>query len=61
MAQRERLLHRRAPQVERAVAQPQVLVDLDVLVDRERRRLGVGEDLELGDGELDLAGRAGSG
>ena len=29
----------------------------DVLVERERRRVRVGEDLELGDGELDLAGR----
>ena len=47
-----------AAQVERAVLEPQHLVDLDVVVvDRERRRLGLREQLELGDRELDLAGR----
>ena len=38
MAQRERLLHRLAAQVEHAVPQPQQLVDLLAVVDRERRR-----------------------
>ena len=35
--------------------QTQVLIDGAVLVDLERRRLGVGEDLDLGDVDLDLA------
>jgi hypothetical protein len=44
-----------APQVEVAVAHPHELVDLAVLVDRERRRVGVGELVGRGDVELDLA------
>ena len=56
VAQLQRLAHRRAAQVERAMAQAEVLVDGTVLVDLERRRLGVGEDLDLRDVDLDLAG-----
>ena len=55
--QRERVLHRLASQVERAVAQPEVLVDRLPLVERERRRVRVGQQLELGGRHLDLAGR----
>ena len=46
-----------AAQVERPVAQARELVDRALLVDRERRRVGLGEQLEVGDRELDLAGR----
>src|SRR3712207_7718891 len=55
---RSRTLHRLAAQVERAVSQPQQLVDVGVLVERERRRLGLGELLERVDLQLDLAGRS---
>ena len=48
VAQRQRVAHALAPQVEHAVAQAQRLVDLDVVVERERRRLGLGEPLGLG-------------
>src|SRR5438093_1562896 len=48
----------RAPQVEVAVAEPQVLVgEVDLLVDLERQRLGARQHLELRAFELDLAGR----
>ena len=41
-------LHARAAQVEVAVPQPQHLVGVDAVVDRERRRLGLVEHLERG-------------
>ena len=56
MAERERSLQRRPSQIERPVPEPQALVDGVALLERERRRIGVGEDLELSHGELDLAG-----
>ena len=51
--------HRRAPQVEVAVLQAQRLVDLAALrgLDLEGRRLRLVQHLELGDADLDLAGR----
>ena len=52
----EVLRHLRPAQVEVAVAQPEVLVDLDALVEREGRRLGLVEDLEAGGGDLHLTG-----
>ena len=39
------------------MAQPQHLVGVDAVVDRERRRVGLVEHLEHGGGDLDLAGR----
>ena len=56
MAQLDRVAHALAAQVEVAVAQTQRLVDRLVRVDLERRRLGVGEQLDLLHGQLDLAG-----
>ena len=49
-------LHPLAPEVEVAVAQPDVLVDV-LLVELERQRVGARDDLELVDLDLDLAGR----
>ncbi len=50
--------HRLAPDVEVAVLQPKALVDRLVrLVDVEGRRLRLGQDVDLGRLELDLAGR----
>ena len=56
-ADAEVALHRRAAQVEVAVPQPQHLVDVDAVVERERRRLGLVQHLERGRADLDLAGR----
>ena len=50
-------LEPRAAQVEIAVAQPQHLVGLDPLVDRDRRRVGCVEQLDGRGRHLDLAGR----
>ena len=50
-----RVAHALATQIQCAMAQAQRLVDVGVLVDRERRRLGVGQELEVGHVELDLA------
>ena len=55
VAQGDGVLQRRAAQVQGAVAQAQVLIHGAVLVDREGRRVGVGEDLQGAHGELDLA------
>jgi hypothetical protein len=57
VAQEHRLAHPVAAQVDHAVAQAQRLVDRAVLVDRERRRVGLGELLDAADVDLDLAGR----
>jgi hypothetical protein len=52
------LLHPLASQVEVAVLQADVLVDVvGAGVDRERWRLGLAEDLDLAVADLDLAGR----
>ena len=57
-AQQEAVGHRLAAEVEVAVLQAEALVDRRVrLVDVERRGLGLGQDLDLGGPELDLAGR----
>src|SRR4029079_1113546 len=56
VAQDHVLLDPRTPQIEIAVAQPHLLGDLRVLVDRERRGLGVVEQADLARVELDLAG-----
>ena len=53
----EVVAHALPAQVEVAVAQAELLAHRVVLVDLERRRLGVGEQLELGGDELHLAGR----
>jgi hypothetical protein len=57
VAQHERLAHDLAAQVEVAIAQAHGLLDRAVLVERERRGLGHGQALGLGDLHLDLAGR----
>ena len=57
VAQHERLDHVAAAQVERAVAQAQRLVERDVLVERKRRRLRLGQQLHVADLQLDRAGR----
>jgi hypothetical protein len=56
-AKRQGVAHRLAPEVERAVAQPQRLVDIGVLVEREGRRRRGREDVDLAHRQLDLAGR----
>ncbi|GAB4002358.1 hypothetical protein GCM10029992_40320 [Glycomyces albus] len=55
-AQADRLVGGGAAQVEVAVAQSHVLGDVDVLVDLERQRGGLGQDGERVGGDLDLAG-----
>ena len=57
VTERERALKRRAAEIEGTVAQSDDFVRVSAVVDRERGRLGVGEDLELGHRELDLARR----
>src|SRR5690606_15235519 len=49
-------LHAAAAQVDVAVAEPDGLVGLDAVVDRERRRLGRAQDLDRAVPDLDLAG-----
>ena len=57
-AEHQPLLHRLAADVEVAVLEAQALVDRRVrLVDVERRGLRLGQDLDVGRLELDLAGR----
>ena len=56
VAQDQGVPHRLAADVERAVAQPQCLVDFHVLIDREGRRRRARQQLDLIGGELDLAG-----
>jgi hypothetical protein len=56
VAQLDAALHVLPPQVDVAVAQARVLADGRVLVDRERRRLRIREQLEVAYIELDLAG-----
>ena len=57
VAQDQRVAHRLAPQVERAVAQAERLVHAGVLVEREGRRRRGREHVELLHGELDLTCR----
>ncbi len=45
-----------APQVQVAVPEPDLLADLQVVVQRERQRRGLGKHLKLDRGHLDLAG-----
>ena len=56
VAQRQVAAHRLLAQVEVAVAQAQLLAHRLVLVDLERRRLGVGQQVHRAHGQLDLAG-----
>ena len=56
-AERDVALHLLAPQVEIAVAQPDLLAIVGVAVDLERQRRGGGFDVSLGDLHLDMAGR----
>ena len=51
------LLQPRPPQIEIAIAQPRLLGDRRVLGDRERRRLRLVQQADLGRDDLDLAGR----
>ena len=53
---RQHLRHLGPAQVEVAVREPEVLAHLDAVLDRERRRLGRVQHLELGRGDLDLTG-----
>jgi len=57
VAQRERVAHRLAAQIERAVAEAEYLIDRRLLIERERRRRRRREDIDLAHRELDLAGR----
>ena len=57
-AEQQAVGHRLASDVEVAVLEAQALVDRRIgLVDVERRRLRLGQDLEVGRAQLDLAGR----
>ena len=49
-------LHRRAAQIEVAMAQAQHFVDVGAIVERERRRVGLVEDLDRRRADLDRAG-----
>ena len=53
--ERQHLPHLRAAQVEVAVLEPEVLVGFGPVLDRERRRVGLRQDLEPGRSDLDLA------
>ena len=53
-AQAQVPLHAGPAQVHEPVAQPHRLVDLGPVVDGERRRLGLGQDLDRAVGQLDL-------
>jgi hypothetical protein len=57
VTERDIVLHPRTPQIEIAVFQPQVLVHLRVVGDREGGHLGVVEQADLARLHLDLAGR----
>ena len=50
-------LHARATKVEVAILEPLVFVGVDLVFDRERRRLALVEDGRFGPDDLDLAGR----
>ena len=50
-------VHALAPQIEKSVGEAHVLRVVGLGIDRKRQRLGRRLDLELGDHELDLAGR----
>jgi len=56
-AQHDVRMDRLAPEIEEAVFEPHVLGIIGVAVDREGQRLGLGLQRQLGDDELDLAGR----
>jgi hypothetical protein len=56
-SQHERLDHEPPAQVERAVAQAQRLVELDLVFERKRRRQRLGEQLHVRRLQLDLARR----
>ena len=49
-------MHPLAPQIEKAIGKAHVLRIFGLGIDRKRQRLGLREDLYVGDGELDLAG-----
>jgi hypothetical protein len=55
MAQREIAQLPRAPQVDVAIAQARFFGGVGFVFDRERRRLGGVQDVELGGNELDFA------
>jgi hypothetical protein len=55
-AHRHDACDRRPPDVQVAVAQPHLLVDLDPVVDRERRGVGGREHLQPRRGDLDITG-----
>ncbi len=55
--QLEDALHPRSAQVEVAVLEPDGFVSVRLIFDWKRRRLGAGDDHELGRLDLDLAGR----
>jgi hypothetical protein len=59
VAQQDHVLEARPAQVEVAVLEPQILAHVDVVGDRERRRVGVIEDAQLLDVDLDRTGRNG--
>ena len=55
-AQHDRLVHRGTAQIQIAVAQAQVVVDVDLVAQLKRRGLGLAQDAQLADVELDVAG-----
>ena len=55
-AQHDVGVHPLAPQIEEAIGEPHVLRILGLGIDRERQRLGLRLDFDVGDDELDLAG-----
>ena len=57
MPQLQHALHLRSPQIEVAVSKPQRLVGLHAVLDQERRRLRLRQDLHRGPHDLDLPRR----
>ena len=55
-AQHDRLVHRGTAQIQIAVAQAQVVVDVDLVAQLKRRSLGLAQNAQLADVELDVAG-----
>ena len=55
-AQHDGLMHGRTAQVQIAVAQAQVVVDVDLVAQLKRRGLGLAQDAQLADVELYVAG-----
>ena len=55
-AQHDRLMHRGATQVQVAVAQAQVIVDVDLIAQLKRRGLGLAQDTQFADVQFHITG-----